>query len=161
VGPWNALGNCIMSVAFVFPGQGSQSPGMLHHLLNHRLDSDQGLDSDVDVQVALFAAGVATACALMEQDVRPAVYVANVNARALRTKELVAKDLANNIAHGVRWYDATTVLQELGCNLFLEMPPGHTLSDLARENLSGVNSVPVEAPVLPRVLRLAQEKDNA
>lgn len=73
----------------------------------------------------------------------------------------MAKDLANNIAHGVRWYDATTVLQELGCNLFLEMPPGHTLSDLARENLSGVNSVPVEAAVLPRVLRLAQEKDNA
>jgi malonate decarboxylase epsilon subunit len=308
-----------MSVAFVFPGQGSQTPGMLHHLLNDRaiiqtldeisqalhsdvrkLDSDQGLESDVDVQVALFAAGVATARALMELDVKPAavcglsvgafaaavvagvlqlsdgvelvrlraeemiklyptgyglsaivglneaqvttiveaatskqapvfvaninaprqiviagsdaamervldearrqgaskavrldisvpshcpllqpiadllmrristlnlapphmIYVANVNARALRTKELVAKDLANNIAHGVRWYDATTVLQELGCNLFLEMPPGHTLSDLARENLSSVKSVPVEAAVLPRVLRLAQEVEK-
>jgi len=24
-----------MSVAFIFPGQGSQTPGMLHHLLDH------------------------------------------------------------------------------------------------------------------------------
>jgi malonate decarboxylase epsilon subunit len=83
-------------------------------------------------------------------------YVGNVNARAMRTKEAVARDLVNNIAHGVRWYDATTILKELGCDLFLEMPPGHTLSDLAKENLPGINSLPVEASVLPRVLRLAQ-----
>ncbi len=86
-------------------------------------------------------------------------YVGNVNGRALRTKELVAKDLANNIAHGVRWHDATTVLQELGCNLFLEMPPGHVLSELAEQNLSGVTSVPVEQAVLPRILRLAQQEE--
>jgi malonate decarboxylase epsilon subunit len=88
------------------------------------------------------------------------IYIGNVTARALRTKELVARDLVNNIAHGVRWHDATTVLKELGCNLFLEMPPGHILTDLARENLSGVNSVPVEASMLPRVLRLAQEAER-
>jgi len=86
-------------------------------------------------------------------------YVGNVNARAMRTKELVANDLVNNIAHGVRWHDATTALKELGCNLFLEMPPGHTLSDLAQQNLSGINSVPVEAGVLPRVLRLARREE--
>ena len=87
------------------------------------------------------------------------VYVGNVNGRPLRTKELVANDLVNNIAHGVRWNDATTVLQELGCNLFLEMPPGHTLSDLARQNLRGVHSIPVEASVLPRILRVAQQEE--
>jgi malonate decarboxylase epsilon subunit len=87
------------------------------------------------------------------------VYVGNVNGRPLRTKELVANDLVNNIAHGVRWNDATTVLQELGCNLFLEMPPGHTLSDLARQNLRGVRSIPVEASVLPRILRVAQQEE--
>jgi malonate decarboxylase epsilon subunit len=85
-----------------------------------------------------------------------AIYVGNVTGRALRTKELVARDLVNNIAHGVRWYDATTVLKELGCNLFLEMPPGHTLSDLAEGNLSGVNSIPVTAGALPKILRLAR-----
>jgi malonate decarboxylase epsilon subunit len=307
-----------MSVAFVLPGQGSQSPGMLHRLLNHpavgatldeisevlhadvrNLDCQQCLNSDVSVQLALFSAGVATARALMEQDVQPTAvaglsvgafaaavvagvlglangvelvklratkmvslyptgyglsaiiglnefqvtkiveaitsdeapifvgninaprqivivgsnlgmdrvldearrqgaskaerlhvsvlshcpllqpvadtlarrissmnlrapqvpYVGNVNARAMRTKELIAGDLANNIAHGVRWHDATTVLEELGCHLFLEMPPGHTLSDLAQQNLSGVSAIPVEARVLPRVLRLAQREE--
>ena len=38
------------------------------------------------------------------------VYVGNVTGRALRSAEAIAQDLANNIAHGVRWYDATTVL---------------------------------------------------
>jgi malonyl CoA-acyl carrier protein transacylase len=51
------------------------------------------------------------------------VYVSNVRARALRTAAEIAWDLANNIAHGVRWFDAMTVLQELGCNVFVEMPP--------------------------------------
>lgn len=87
-------------------------------------------------------------------------YVGNVSGRALRTTELVADDLANNIAHGVRWHDATTVLKELGCNLFLEMPPGHVLSCLANGNLSGVNSIPVDPALLPRVLRLAQEEEE-
>jgi len=53
------------------------------------------------------------------------IYVGNVKARALRTATAVAEDLASNIAHAVRWHDATTVLKELGCRLFLEMPPGH------------------------------------
>jgi hypothetical protein len=47
----------------------------------------------------------------------------NVSAQTLRAKELVANDLANNIAHAFRWHDATTILKELGCSLFLEMPP--------------------------------------
>src|ERR1700722_19498394 len=304
-----------MSVAFIFPGQGSQTPGMLHRLLDQpvvartldeisaalhsdvrNLDGEQCLKSDVSVQIALLAAGVATARALMEQGVQrvgvaglsvgafaaavvadvltlqdavelvrlraeqmiklypigfglsaiirlsesqvtamvsnvnldqspvfvgninaprqiviagadaamdrvldearrrgaskavrlhvsvpshcpllqpvadllakrisslnlraPRItYVANVSARALYTKEGIASDLANNIAHGVRWYDATVVLQELGCNLFLEMPPGHVLSDLARENLSDVKSIPIDADMLSKALRLAR-----
>jgi malonate decarboxylase epsilon subunit len=79
-----------MSVAFVCPAQGSHSPGMLHQLLDHPavartldeisevlhsdardLDSEQSLRSDVSVQLALSAAGIATARALMEQDIRP------------------------------------------------------------------------------------------
>src|SRR5882757_1685303 len=88
-------------------------------------------------------------------------YIGNVNGRAMRTPEVIATDLANNIAHGVRWHDATTVARELGCNLFLEMPPGHVLSDLAKENLPGVNALPVEREVLPRLLRLAQQEITA
>jgi malonate decarboxylase epsilon subunit len=300
-----------MSVAFIFPGQGSQVPGMLHSLPNlpaimrtldeisnvlqsdvRDLDSEQNLDSDTSVQLALFAAAVSTALALIEQGVRPTAvaglsvgafaaavtagvlglhdgvelvrlraeemiklypsgyglsaivglsesqvttiveaktsseapvfvgninaprqiviaganlamdkvleealrqgahkavrlhisvlshcpllqpvadklqeristmslrtpevtYVGNINARSLRTKELVANDLANNIAHCVRWHDSTRVLKELGCQLFLEMPPGHVLSDMVRANLSDVNSIPVEPASLPKIL---------
>ena len=54
---------------------------------------------------------------------------------------------------------ATTVLKELGCNAFVEMPPGHILSDLANANLPGVTAIPVDARTLPRVLRLAQQKE--
>lgn len=306
-----------MSIAFVFPGQGSQTPGMLHNLIDHpavhrtldeisevlqsdvrNLDTEHCLEFNVSVQLALFGAGVATARALVEQGVRPiavaglsvgafaaavvagvlqlrdgvelvrlraqkmeklfpsgyglsaivglsetqaakivesinteeapvfvsninaprqiviagadagmekaldearrqgareavrlhvsvlshcpllqpvadllrkcmsnvplrnpeVIYVSNVTGHALRTKEGIADDLVNNIAHGVRWHDATTVLQELGCDLFLEMPPGHVLSELAEQNLSGVKSVPVDSAVLPRILHLAEEE---
>jgi malonate decarboxylase epsilon subunit len=309
-----------MSIAFLFPGQGSQSAGMLHQLVDHPVvertldevssvlrsdvrgfDTDEALASSVPVQLALLAAGVATARALIEEGAQPSVvcglsvgafaaavvadvlsledavelvrlragkmvelyptgyglsaiigltesqvltivqavatgqepvflaninaplqtviagsdsgmeraleqarrqgarkverlqvsvpshcpllqpvadllqhrfstlrlrkpkmtYIGNVNARAMRTTELIARDLANNIAHGVRWHDATTVARELGCNLFLEMPPGHVLSDLARENVPGVNALPVERDILPRVLRLAQQEITA
>jgi acyl transferase domain-containing protein len=79
--------------------------------------------------------------------------VGNVTVRPMHAKGLVASDLVNNNAHGVRWNDATTVLQELGCNPFLKMPPGHTLSDLARENHCCINSIPAEAGVLPSLAR--------
>jgi malonate decarboxylase epsilon subunit len=309
-----------MSIAFLFPGQGSQSPGMLHQLLDHPevertldevssvlrsdvrdLDSEEALASTVAVQLALLASGVATARALIEKGVQPSVvcglsvgafaaavvadvllleyavelvklraekmvelyptgyglsaiigltesqvlsivqavatdrepvflaninaplqtviagsdtgmeraleqarrqgarkaerlqvsvpshcpllqpvagllqqrfsslrlrrprftYIGNVNARAMRTPELIASDLANNIAHSVRWHDAATVARELGCSLFLEMPPGHVLTDLVKENLPEVNALAVEKHVLPRVLRLAQQEITA
>jgi malonate decarboxylase epsilon subunit len=309
-----------MSIAFLFPGQGSQFPGMLHQLLDHpevertldevssvlgsdvrSIDTEQAFASSASVQLALLASGVATARALIENGAEPAVvcglsvgafaaavvadvlsledgvglvklraekmvelyptgyglcailglsesqvgsiveavttdqqpvflaninaplqiviagseagmervldqarrqgarkaerlqvsvpshcpllqpvadmlqqrisslrlkkpkvpYIGNVNARALRTPELIATDLANNIAHGVRWHDATTVARELGCNLFLEMAPGHVLMDLAKENLPGVNALAVEKNILPKALRLAKQEITA
>jgi malonate decarboxylase epsilon subunit len=83
------------------------------------------------------------------------IYLANVNARAVRTAQGVARDLADNIAHGVRWHDATAVAQELGCELFLEVPPGHTLSDLARENLPGIQAYAITSGMFDRLLNLA------
>ena len=291
-----------MSVAFLFPGQGSQVPGMLHNLPNHAavartldevsgtlgadvrgLDSAEALQSTVSVQLALLTSGVAVARALFEEGVKPEavaglsvgafaaaeaagvldlgdavrlvkergedmvklypegyglaaiigltetqvctlvknaytkqnpVYVANINAprqiviagsnegmdkvleaarkrgarkavrldvsgpshcpllqpvadalakslqeihlqkpnfiyvgnvtgRVLRRADAISEDLASNIAHGVRWYDATTVLTELGCRLFLEMPPGHVLSQLGREAFLDVRTLAV------------------
>jgi malonate decarboxylase epsilon subunit len=83
------------------------------------------------------------------------IYVGNVKARALRAAAPVAEDLASNIAHGVRWHDATTVLEELGCRLFLEMPPGHVLSDLAREAFPDVKTLAIAQSTLKTALHLA------
>ena len=85
-----------------------------------------------------------------------AIYISNVNARAVRTAQGVANDLADNIAHGVRWHDATSVAQELGCELFLELPPGHVLSDLANENLLNIQAHAVTPSNLNRILQLAK-----
>jgi malonate decarboxylase epsilon subunit len=82
------------------------------------------------------------------------VYVGNVNARALRTPDAIAEDLASNIAHGVRWHDTTTVLEELGCSLFLEMPPGHVLSELAKQAFPEVKTLAVGESSLRHTLRL-------
>ena len=75
-----------MSVAFLFPGQGSQRPGMLHDLPDHpashetiaqanevldrdvlTLDTPEALASTVAVQLALLIAGTATAHVLIEE----------------------------------------------------------------------------------------------
>ena len=69
------------------------------------------------------------------------VYLGNENARTLRTSDAIAEDLASNVAHGVRWYDPVTVLDEMGCHLFLEMPPGHTLTQLATETVPSVQAL--------------------
>jgi malonate decarboxylase epsilon subunit len=77
--------------AFLFPGQGSQTAGMLHHLPEHAevtrttreasdvlgvdlasIDSAEALRSTTEVQTALLIAGVATARTLMSEQVSPA-----------------------------------------------------------------------------------------
>lgn len=86
------------------------------------------------------------------------IYVGNINARAMHNAVDVAEDLASNIAHGVRWHDATTVLEELGCRVFLEVPPGHVLSDLAKESFPEVMALALGqstlAGALHRIARL-------
>jgi malonate decarboxylase epsilon subunit len=83
------------------------------------------------------------------------VYVGNVTARAMQTAEEIAWDLASNVAHGVRWHDATTVLQELGCSLFIEMPPGHVLTNLAKKSLPQIRSIALADSSLSYVVRQA------
>jgi malonate decarboxylase epsilon subunit len=80
-----------MTVAFVFPGQGAQSEGLLHHLPQHpevtrtieeasdvlgldvaALDSTGALRSTVAVQPVLVIASIASARALLAEQVHPA-----------------------------------------------------------------------------------------
>jgi malonate decarboxylase epsilon subunit len=79
-----------MTIAFLFPGQGTQSEGLLHHLPQHAevtrtiteasevlgldpgaLDDAQALHSTAAVQLGLLVAGVATARALVAEHVLP------------------------------------------------------------------------------------------
>src|SRR5258707_1633544 len=106
-----------MNVAFLFPGQGSQVPGMLHTLPDHptisrtldevsealgedvvELDSPTALRSTVSVQLALLASGVAMARALVAEGVAPEA-VAGMSAGAFAAA-VVAGVL--NLADGVR-----------------------------------------------------------
>jgi malonate decarboxylase epsilon subunit len=58
-------------------------------------------------------------------------YISSSRARILRTPDSIGEDLALNVARPVRWHDTTTALFESGTRLFIELPPGHVLTDLA------------------------------
>ena len=83
-------------------------------------------------------------------------YVSNVSGHVLRSAKAILEDLADNIAHGVRWFDATSVLKELGCDLFIEMPPGHVLTDLAMNNQPNVRSLAVSQYPLSKLMQIAK-----
>ncbi len=87
-------------------------------------------------------------------------YISNVHARATYTAKGVQSDLANNIAHGVRWSDATEVAVELGCDLFLEMQPGHTLTDLLHQAHPGVEAVAVTEAMMSRILKICKRTSD-
>ena len=84
------------------------------------------------------------------------VYLRNVTGRATRSAEAISEDLANNIAHGVRWYDMTTVVEELGFRIFLEMPPGHVLTVLANEAFPDAQARAVGENSIRQTVRLVE-----
>lgn len=70
-------------------------------------------------------------------------YVGNYRARALTRAEDVAEDLVLNVSRTVRWHESVTLLYELGCRLFVEMPPGRVLSGLVRQEFSDARAAAV------------------
>jgi malonate decarboxylase epsilon subunit len=83
------------------------------------------------------------------------LYIGNVRARALRNPEDIAADLANNIARGVRWYESIIILQELGCTLFIETPPGHVLTNLAKQSVPDAKSIALDEVSFSYVIQQA------
>jgi malonate decarboxylase epsilon subunit len=74
-----------------------------------------------------------------------ALYITNVNARALRSATTIRSDLHLSLSKPVRWYDATTICYELGVRLFVEMPPGRVLTDLAEAAFPAARAISVNA----------------
>ncbi|WP_144137609.1 malonate decarboxylase subunit epsilon [Paraburkholderia sp. BCC1884] len=60
-------------------------------------------------------------------------YVGNRGGRPLYTADAIRDDLATNMRYTVRWFDALTVMQEMGARVLIEAPPGQVLTDIARE----------------------------
>jgi malonate decarboxylase epsilon subunit len=68
-----------------------------------------------------------------------AAYFSNVGARRIRNDpRAVLDDLADSVAHPVRWYDIERVLPEYGVTVAVQMPPGHVLSHLMSAAAPGV-----------------------
>lgn len=88
------------------------------------------------------------------------VYIGNVKGRPLRNPADIAWDLANNIAHGVRWYETTIVLQELGCTFCIETPPGHVLTNLAKQSIPEIKSIALAESSLSHAVQQASRHDT-
>ena len=62
------------------------------------------------------------------------VYIGTRGGRPLYTADAIRDDLATNMRYTVRWFDALTVMQEMGVRVAIEAPPGQVLTDIAREH---------------------------
>ncbi|MGA7777939.1 MAG: malonate decarboxylase subunit epsilon [Paraburkholderia sp.] len=61
------------------------------------------------------------------------IYVGNRGGRPLHTAEAIRGDLATNMRYTVRWFDALSVMLEMGADVLVEAPPGQVLTDIVRE----------------------------
>jgi malonate decarboxylase epsilon subunit len=86
------------------------------------------------------------------------IYISNRRARALRDPDGIREDLAINIAHVVRWHDATTVAYERGVRLFIELPPGHTLTDLASTAFPDARSIALDQMQINAAVKLIKRR---
>jgi malonate decarboxylase epsilon subunit len=79
-------------------------------------------------------------------------YISNRRARAVRDAAGVREDLALSVSNPVRWHDSMTVLYELGIRLFVEMPPGRVLTDLAQQNFPEARAIAADDAHLKSIL---------
>ena len=138
--------------------------------------NDRSLDAAIDAaqqagarQARRMAVSVPSHCALLDSVAaalkvaladmeirRPTVpYISNVRARAVFDAEGIREDLANNVAHTVRWHDTMTLLYERGVRNFFEMPPGATLSGMVRETFDSAQARSLSDTPLETIVYLA------
>ncbi|PLZ02222.1 malonate decarboxylase subunit epsilon [Burkholderia sp. WAC0059] len=85
-------------------------------------------------------------------------YVGNRGARPLHTGEAIRDDLATNMRHTVRWFDALTVMIEAGATVFVEAPPAQVLTDIAREHYPDVTALAASTLPLDRLAAVVRRR---
>src|SRR5260370_25343003 len=87
-----------------------------------------------------------------------AIYVSNRRARALRDPDAIREDLATNVEYAFRWHDTVTVAYERAIRLFVELPPGRTLTDLASAAFPDARSIAFEQIRIDSLVKLINPK---
>ena len=88
-------------------------------------------------------------------------YISNRRGRPLRDASSIREDLWTSLQYPVRWHDATSVLFELGVRLFVELPPGQTLTDLATASFPDARAIAVENNRLDSIIKLIKREKSA
>lgn len=88
-------------------------------------------------------------------------YVSNRGARVLQSAQAIGQDLAMNVMYPVRWHDMTTALYERGVRLFVELPPGQTLTNLTRAAFPDVRTLALGDSQLHTAVALMQRKEES
>jgi len=81
-------------------------------------------------------------------------YISNHRARAVHEGGEIAEDLILNVSRTVRWHESVVLLYELGARLFVELPPGRTLSNLVRSEFPLARAVAAMDTGLDSIVRL-------
>lgn len=86
------------------------------------------------------------------------VYVDNRGGRPQHSGDAIRADLATNMRHTVRWFDALTVMVESGASVIVEAPPGQVLSDIARAEFPDVTALAVSNLPLERLVAIVRRR---
>ncbi|WP_321789719.1 malonate decarboxylase subunit epsilon [Paraburkholderia sp. J94] len=86
------------------------------------------------------------------------VYIDNRGGRPLYSGEAIRSDLATNMRHTVRWFDALTVMIESGATVLVEAPPGQVLTDIAREHYPDVAALSAASLPLDRLVATVKRR---
>jgi malonate decarboxylase epsilon subunit len=155
------IGNLNAPTQFVITGSDSGMEGVLKRAKNDGARIGKRLRVSVPSHCILLksvADELTRAIAKIEIKTPKAIYVSNRRARALRDPDGIREDLATNIAHPVRWHDATTVAYERGVRFFVELPPGHTLTELASTAFPDARSIALSQMQIDSAVKLIKRQ---
>jgi malonate decarboxylase epsilon subunit len=98
--------------------------------------------------------------AMAEIELSPpkALYIDNRGGRERRNPESIREDLATNMAHPIRWHDASGVIYERGVRLFIELPPGRVLTALVAAAYPDARAIACSETRMDSVCALARRE---